>query len=371
LKLKTFFKSFFLRRLVATTLPRDEAFQRNRIQTILVFRFDRIGDMVVTTPFLFELKRLFPTADIDVLCSEINESVLYRNPSVRKRLIFSPNLKGLLTLWASRNSYDLVIDLNHSVIWRDMFMIRLLNPVWAASTFKEGRYGVAGRSLAIYRVMPSEECDWTPVITGKYLNLVEHMGGNPDRDFQYRLYPNHQGSRLSDVGLKTNGSQDGVWVINQHGGRPQMALRDKDVRRVTEMLIALNQDRLVIFATSPQTYDATKSKRDLWFPNDRRVRVYAPTPNPIDICDVFARAKGLITPDTSLVHMASALQLPMVVVFANERDLYEQWKPPSTAWQRHLFSKNSKSLDGYDQEEFMNACKELAELKRADLRLPS
>lgn len=351
--------------MVARELPRDAPFQKDRVQTILVFRFDRIGDMVVTTPFLFELKRLFPAADIDVLCSQINESLLHQNPSVRKRLIFSPNVNGLLTLLASRRSYDLVIDLNHSVIWRDMLMIRLLDPVWVASTFKEGRYGVAGRSLPLYRVMPSEECDWTPMIAGKYLNLVEHMGGKPNRDFQYSLYPNHQGSPLSDGGIKAKESQAGIWVVNQHGGRPQMALRDEDVRRVTEMLLALNHDCLIVFATSPQTYSSIKSKRDQWFPNDRRVRVYAPTPNPIDICNVFARAKGLITPDTSLIHMASALQLPMVIVFANEPDLYEQWKPPSTAWQRHLFSKDSKSLEGYDQQEFINACRELAELKKA------
>lgn len=355
--------------MVARELPRDAPFQKNRVQTILVFRFDRIGDMVITTPFLFELKRLFPAADIDVLCSQINESLLHQNPSVRKRLIFSPDIRGLLALLASRRSYDLVIDLNHSVIWRDMLMIRLLDPVWVASTFKEGRYGVAGRSLPLYRVMPPEECDWTPMIAGKYLHLVEHMGGNPNRDFQYRLYPNPQSSPLSDGGIKTKESQAGIWVVNQYGGRPQMALRDEDVRQVAEMLITLDQDCSVVLATSPQTYDAVKSKRDLWFPNDRRIKVYAPTPRPVDICEIFAMAKGLITPDTSLIHMASALQLPMVVVFANEQDLYKQWKPPSGAWHRHLFSRDSKSLKGYVKQEFINACKELAELKKARLAL--
>ncbi len=327
--------------------------------------------MVVTTPFLFELKRLFPTVDMDVLCGDINESILHRNPSVRKSIIFSPNLKGLLTLWALRNTYDLVIDLNHSVIWRDLLMIRLVNPIWAASTYKEGRYGVPGRSLPLYRVMPARECDWTSMIAGKYLNLVEHMGGNPNRDFQYRLYPNPQNARLTDGGLKPKESQAGIWVVNQHGGRPQMALRDEDVRLVAEMLITLDQDCSVVLATSPQTYDAVKSKRDIWFPNDRRIKVYAPTPRPVDICEVFARAKGLITPDTSLIHMASALQLPMVVVFANDQDLYKQWKPPSSASHRHLFSRDSKSLEGYDKQEFINACKELAELKKPGYPCPT
>lgn len=355
--------------MVAKELPRDVSFQKDRVQTILVFRFDRIGDMVVTTPFLCELKKLFPTAAVDVLCSQINQSVLFQNPVVRKCRVFSPKLDGLIGLWGLRNSYDLVVDLNHSVIWRDMLMIRLLNPVWAASTFKEGRYGVAGRSLPLYRVMPSEECNWTPMIAGKYLNLVEHMGGTPNRKFQYRLYPNSPGPSLRASALKTSGGQGAIWVVNQHGGRPQMALRDEDVRLVVEMLIALDQDCSVVLATSPQTYDAVKSKRDLWFPNEERVQVYAPTLNPIDICQVFAVARGLITPDTSLIHMASALHLPMVVVFAKDQDLYEQWKPPSTAWHRHLFSGDSKSLRGYDKQEFINACKELAEVKKAPLPL--
>ena len=325
--------------------------------------------MVVTTPFLFELKRLFRAADIDVLCSEINESVLHRNPSVRKHIIFSPNLKGLLTLWASRNSYDLVIDLNHSVIWRDLLMIRLVNPIWAASTYKEGRYGVPGRSLPLYRVMPPRECSWTRMIAGKYLNLIEYMGGDPGRSFQYCIYPQPSDLIPNFTASRSGGGTSKIWVVNQHGGRPQMALRDEDVRLVVEMLIALDQDCSVVLATSPQTYDAVKSKRDFWFPNEERVQVYVPTLNPIDICAVFGVAKGLITPDTSLIHMASALHLPMVVVFANEQDLYEQWKPPSTAWHRHLFSRDSKSLKGYDKQELTNACKELAELKKANLSL--
>jgi ADP-heptose:LPS heptosyltransferase len=318
--------------------------------------------MVITTPFIAELKKTFPGANVDVLCSPANQSVLRNNPNVTNTPIWVPSFSGLRLLWPLRNHYDLVIDLNHSVIWRDMLMIRLLNPVWAASTYKAGRYGVQGSELRIYRLMPRSECAWTESIAGKYLNLIETLGGSPNQKFRYEIYPEDDLSPQVSAGAALRLLESDFWVVNQFGGRASMRLTDDDIREVTALIRRQDPDAFVLWASSPSTYQELARKREDWFSDNDHVVLYRPTQQAIDICNYLRKAKGLISPDTSLIHLACAFEKPMVVVFANERDLYKQWRPPLTDWHMHLFSKDSKSLSGYSRSELLQAVQALLEL---------
>lgn len=86
-----------------TTLPSKHA-----IKSILFLRYDRIGDMVLSTAALKALRTVYPHARITVLASERNYEILDHNPSVDEILIY----KGIL--WFIREmrprGYDLVID---------------------------------------------------------------------------------------------------------------------------------------------------------------------------------------------------------------------------------------------------------------------
>ena len=49
---------------------------------ILIIRFSALGDLVLTTPIFRELKRIFPHAQITVLTSTGDGSVLNNNPHI-------------------------------------------------------------------------------------------------------------------------------------------------------------------------------------------------------------------------------------------------------------------------------------------------
>lgn len=340
-------------------MRRDRPFDAALVKTILVFRYDRIGDMVVTTPFLYELKRLFPHSSIDVLSSAGNRGVLRGNPSIRYAPVWNPSVKGILWLWRVRRDYDLVFDLNHSVIWADLLLIRMIDPIWAASVFKVGRYGIPGSKLLIYRLMPSADCSWTRTISGRYLSLIEYLGGKPSRDYRYHLYFDSRQARVPASTPLTPSVGTNKWVVNQHGGRRKMALRDADMRTLIETILCHDPHSTVIWATAPHTYLEVEAKRRSWFQGRSNIETYKPTDNALDICLLLSQSKGLVSPDTSLVHMAAAFNLPVVIVFANERALFEQWKPPIKIWQRHVFSVCPKSLQGYSRKEFIRAVEEL------------
>lgn len=321
--------------------------------------------MVVTTPFLAQLADAFSNSEVSVLCSKPNEPVIRHSPHVVQRPIFSPGLRGLWRLLRLRNKYDLVIDLNHSVIWRDLIMIRLLNPKWAASVHKQGRYGVAGLGLPIYRLMPPKEVSDDPRIARKYLHLGEYLGGAQGRPIQYEVLvsePNQSDGFFACQLVKDRP----FWVVNQHGGRPQMCLRDEDIRDAIEELLANDSEHDVIWVSSPTQHQLVVDSHRKWFQKNPRVHVPKPTSDVLGAVSLIKNCSGLVSPDTSLIHFASAFKCPSVVVFTNELALYAQWAPPDGAWSRHLFSEEAKSLRGYDRTDFLLAVKDLARFHSRD-----
>ena len=72
-------KAFFLKSLTKKTL---NDFDIQKSSKVLMLRYDRIGDMIITTPVFREFKSSFPDAEINVLASRSNSIILKNNPHV-------------------------------------------------------------------------------------------------------------------------------------------------------------------------------------------------------------------------------------------------------------------------------------------------
>ena len=64
----------------------------------LIIQTAFLGDVILCTPVISELKRLYPDALIDVLVRKGNESLLQNNPSVNKVLVFDKSSSKLKSL---------------------------------------------------------------------------------------------------------------------------------------------------------------------------------------------------------------------------------------------------------------------------------
>ena len=84
---------------------------------ILIIQTAFLGDVILATPIMSELKRLFPTAEIDVLLKKGNETLLQNNPNLNYIITFDKSngkyrsIKRLIKQIRSRK-YDLVINLH-------------------------------------------------------------------------------------------------------------------------------------------------------------------------------------------------------------------------------------------------------------------
>jgi len=82
--------------------------------SILVIRLRELGDTLLTTPLLRQLRRLHPTARIDVLCQQGSRAVLARNRHVDETFLLPPraSASAFLAVAAAlrHRRYDLVVD---------------------------------------------------------------------------------------------------------------------------------------------------------------------------------------------------------------------------------------------------------------------
>ncbi len=90
-----------------TVLPREES-----IRKILVLRYDRIGDMVLSTGAFKALRRKYPAAFITVLASEKNKEVIENDLHIDEILVYRGR-RWFLREFKPRR-IDLAIDLFHT-----------------------------------------------------------------------------------------------------------------------------------------------------------------------------------------------------------------------------------------------------------------
>ena len=84
---------------------------------ILIIQTAFLGDVILATPVISELKRLFPNAEIDALVKKGNESLLKNNPHLHYLITFDKSggkfgaMRRLIRQFRARE-YDLVINLH-------------------------------------------------------------------------------------------------------------------------------------------------------------------------------------------------------------------------------------------------------------------
>jgi ADP-heptose:LPS heptosyltransferase len=99
-------------RLIFHNPRKDSPIDIQTIDSLLFLRYDRIGDMIVTTPILRSLKQLKPTLKIGVFASETNAEIIRYNPYVDAIYVLHSNWIRLIAeiLKARKNKYAVVLN---------------------------------------------------------------------------------------------------------------------------------------------------------------------------------------------------------------------------------------------------------------------
>jgi len=272
-----------------------QLFESRTPDSILVIRTDRVGDLILSTPFLRSLREQFPSAHITAWVAPYCEQVLIATGLVDSIVTSLPS--GHFDLAVSlaprseslKNTFASAATLRVGYIYTDRPMVRLL----------------ARRCLT--------HCELIKVSVPDHLeHEVEHL----DRLARFMgLPPSTQ--RPLELGLRFK-TKD--WSVLHLGDR--WFTNGWSVDDVIRLCYGMEAFGRLVVTAGPR--EAELVARGGFAEFDLRTGLRF-----AEWCQLIGESKLLVSPDTGAVHVAAALETPVVVAY--EAESYQhcsvQWRP--------------------------------------------
>jgi len=320
---------------------------RDAIRRVLVLRYDRLGDMIVTTPLLEELRRLLPNASLDVLASHSNAALIEGDPRVNRIHRWGTTREERRTTLAQcRNvGYDVVIQ----TLWTGTKWGAIYAAMTSPNACTVGRYHprhapLYDRSVQIDPHLPMAE---------RTLSLLHGLDLEPRLDLPYSLWiPEEERREAAQAAVASGIGRVQPVVLNISAGDRIRELSDEQniaiVRGITQRL-----GTIVALCSAP--HDGERAERiaaqsgAMLLPATSSMRV---------LCGMLGYVRCVITPDTSIVHLASAAGAPVVALYHTAENM-ESWGARGVPSRSLLFEEMQPLAQTVTPDRVIDAAAEL------------
>ncbi|HSL88662.1 MAG TPA: glycosyltransferase family 9 protein [Ignavibacteriaceae bacterium] len=317
-KIEFFLKNIFLNLLIFFNPVKKEKalpeFSSN--STLLFIRLNRIGDALVTTPLLHEAKTKIGCRVI-VLADKKNHFIFRNNPSIDEVIIFDKGIRGVLGINTIINekNIDAVIDLHDDVSTTVSFLVALAKV--------KHKFGLLRSNSAIFthtvqRLNPSENH-----IILRLLKLSDLLKFevNP-AEVSVRYYPSEEVKNQALEWIsKINPDKKFLVGINLSAGSKA---RFWGVEKFRMLLNSLNnyEINIILFCTDEDLPLARQIGTDEQiYPFTKGFDIFTAAIMQLDL---------LITPDTSVVQIASINKIPLFGIYVKYKTNDMLWTPLNT-----------------------------------------
>ena len=270
-----------------------------------------MGDLVLTTPIFRELKRVFPDAEITLLTSSGTGSVLNNNPHIdhfiwHKRKESYSELNKLIKKLHKEN-FDLVYDAHRSlrsiwIVWNlTRFRFHTTPKVWLINKRSWQRSLLINFKLNfLNNTPPQRQHLLLPLQNQTSLVLNNHTELFPDQNtvMQIKNFLN-----------KNNLLQKKYIAIGASASYPLKRWPLKYFQELISKLI--KQDCPVVLVGGANEPENTKLEHDF----SGKVINAAGKFTPLESAELLRHARIVVTNDTSISHLAEAMQTPAIVIF--------------------------------------------------------
>jgi lipopolysaccharide heptosyltransferase II len=269
---------------------------------ILVIRFSAIGDVVLTTPLLRMLKSRYPESEIDFLVKSRYAELIESHPSISRVWEFDPHAKpGGLIRDLRNQRYDAVADLQSN--FRSGWFVSRIPAGRKVRFFPERLKRFLLVRFHLDRYTPDES------VPLRYLRALEPWGVKDDGKGA-ELCPSPEAESSLNKKLKGMVSSAPILLLAPGAGRATKRwLPDRfgevgrhfSERNHQVILIGGDQDRAVCHEVGHCIPDL---KADLSGSLSLQESIA-----------LIQKARMLVTNDTGVMHIATAVQTPVVALF--------------------------------------------------------
>jgi len=309
--------------------------------------------MVISTPVWRILKKQAPHIHIGVAASEKNRILAENDPDVDEVFILDRGFSwGLLRqlLKARKTDWDLVLNISFHDKTRGAIYAKIMAPNAISVTITRDKKDK-------YERLYSHVGDRPPIPTSmvlQNLKVLEEAIDLPisgaDRVPTLILPPNIEQEFGPQITAVNNGQPyilinlDASQLYNEWGLENSLALS----KRIVEDL-----KLEVIWTCSPQHREtAAQILQTQKIPSIH----FLPTPSIWHLAVALKRARAVVTPDTSVVHIATALNSPVVALYVMENEFI-----PFGGTSRVVFSKDGRAVRSIPVENAFDALVNLLE----------
>ena len=329
-------------------------------EKILFLRYDRIGDMIITTPVFREFRKVYPNSEIYVLASKTNSEIIKFNPYIDQIFInhkhsFITDLPALFKL--RKLQIDIAIEFDHSVVPHTILRLKIINPKKIISVRKDGRYGVSGEELMLYDQYSKRSHNEHARDT--WLKTIESYTGKVTNK-NYEIFLNNESIVKSQQFIKQIDS-DFFIGFNLEGAVKGKKISFSDFEELANKIKEILPIAKIILFSHPKKRDQLIRKIDN--SDLTNVSMSYPTGSITDLCALIKKMDLIITPDTSVVHIASAFDIPIISIHEKNLNSFKLFMPQSTI-SRTVFSDESDSLKGFKISEVVKFFKEITNILR-------
>lgn len=262
----------------------------------LIIRFSSIGDIVLTTPVIRCLRKQVPDAEIHLLTKQDFRSIVADNPYINKIHTlgdsFDLMLHELLT-----EEYDYIIDLHHNL--RTLRIKRFLKGV---KSFSFNKLNIEKYIYTNFKanLLPKKH------IVDRNLETVRSFGVTDDGQGLDYFIP--EKDVVDNKDLPTSHLHGYIAVVIGAA----LATKKLPIHKLKELCTAIDHPLILLGGKEDYEDGRTIASVD-------EVKIYNACGkfNLNESADLVKRSKLVITHDTGLMHIAAALQKPIISVWGN------------------------------------------------------
>ena len=275
---------------------------------ILIIRLSSIGDILLSTPFIRQLRAKFPKSQIGFIVKDIYADLLRYNPNIDE--IFCLNsgegIEGLsdLKLKIRKNSYQIVFDLHNNL--RSNYLKRGINAGKICS-IKKGKLKqtlLVRFKLNLY--------DHEIPIPFRYLSVAKNLGVTDDQKGLELYWPQRVINTWEKKCQQMNFNLDQKFICLAPGAG--FFTKRWPEAKFNTLVNLIHQKQKIPVVVLGGDKDQEIGRR------------LGKQKNTIDFCGklslletayIISKGKIIVTNDSGLMHMATAVQTPVLAIFGS------------------------------------------------------
>lgn len=316
-------------------------FQKKELKEVVVVRWDaKIGDSIVSSFFFREIKKIFPNVKVSVITTpEMQE--MYKKDFLADNIYLSkkrPSYTELNELARKTKNADLVVHLSKILKMKDLFFL---------SRFKNANVAGLDDSVNLVDLKLGKSTEGEH-FSYKYKKLINAYSDSSINE-EY-IVPSR--SDIYDYLSSQIKSDKKLIAINPYGSSAVRRLSNDSIRQILKSLVENLSEFQVVFICAPQDRANLRTiineYPELCLDGEFGDSIY-------HAIELVRLADYVITVDTSIVHIASGLNKPLIGLYNPNMINYKEWSPKSNDISV-LFSKED-TIDGLDYYEFESELK--------------